>query len=133
VKLKHHRKRKEPFFSKKNDFFYHSGQRILDQAQEKLDESEKRRDDNLIKMEKTMKKMIDVKSGIEHLADKLHHLKGVCFEEIGFLFEIEFISRPKVKYLQRLYHHNQMIMFLIYLVQQKKNLLNLLKNLKLKI
>lgn len=25
-----------------------------------------------------MKKMIEVKSGIEHLADKLHHLKGVC-------------------------------------------------------
>jgi hypothetical protein len=32
-------------------------------------------------MEKTMKKMIEVKSGIEHLADKLHHLKGVCFKE----------------------------------------------------
>ncbi|CAF0939573.1 unnamed protein product [Adineta ricciae] len=53
-----------------------SGQRILEQAQEKLDESEKRRDDNAIKMEKTMKKMVEVKSGIEHLADKLHHLKG---------------------------------------------------------
>jgi hypothetical protein len=32
-------------------------------------------------MEKTMKKMIEVKSGIEHLADKLHHLKGVSFQE----------------------------------------------------
>lgn len=32
-------------------------------------------------MEKTMKKMIEVKSGIEHLADKLHHLKGVCEED----------------------------------------------------
>ncbi|CAF1563043.1 unnamed protein product [Rotaria magnacalcarata] len=53
-----------------------TGQRILEQAQEKFDESEKRRDDNATKMEKTMKKMIEVKSGIEHLADKLHHLKG---------------------------------------------------------
>ncbi|CAF0986621.1 unnamed protein product [Rotaria sp. Silwood1] len=53
-----------------------TGQRILEQAQEKLDESDKRRDDNATKMEKTMKKMIEVKSGIEHLADKLHHLKG---------------------------------------------------------
>jgi hypothetical protein len=58
-----------------------SGQRILADAQEKLTESEKRRDDNATKMEKTMKKMIEVKSGIEHLADKLHHLKGVCFKE----------------------------------------------------
>jgi hypothetical protein len=33
-------------------------------------------------MEKTMKKMIEVKSGIEHLADKLHHLKGVCLNRI---------------------------------------------------
>jgi hypothetical protein len=26
--------------------------------------------------------MIEVKSGIEHLADKLHHLKGVCLKRI---------------------------------------------------
>jgi hypothetical protein len=80
-----------------------------------------------------MKKMIEVKSGIEHLADKLHHLKGVCLiTSITFLL-LSFPSRLRVKYQQQLYHHNQMIMFLIYLVQQKKNLLNLLKNLKLKI
>lgn len=53
------------------------GQRILTEAQDNLNESEKRRDENLTKMEKTMKKMIEVKSGIEHLADKLHHLKAV--------------------------------------------------------
>ena len=58
-----------------------SGQRTLDEAQEKLNESERRRDESSIKMEKTMKKMIEVKSGIEHLADKLHHLKGVCIRE----------------------------------------------------
>ncbi len=56
---------------------FSSGQRVLDEAQEKLNEGEKRRDDAAAKMEKTMKKMIEVKSGIEHLADKLHHLKGV--------------------------------------------------------
>jgi len=52
------------------------GQRILTEAQDSLKESEKRRDENLTKMDKTMKKMIEVKSGIEHLADKLHHLKA---------------------------------------------------------
>jgi hypothetical protein len=39
-------------------------------------------------MEKTMKKMIEVKSGIEHLADKLHHLKGVCLKKINLLFHL---------------------------------------------
>jgi hypothetical protein len=39
-------------------------------------------------MEKTMKKMIEVKSGIEHLADKLHHLKGVCLKKSSPLFDL---------------------------------------------
>jgi hypothetical protein len=68
--------------------FSSSGQRILDEAQESLNESEKRRDESLMKMEKTMKKMIEVKSGIEHLADKLHHLKGVCSRKMILLFPL---------------------------------------------
>ena len=79
MKLKHQRKKNFPcFFFNQYHFDIYSGERILEQAQEKLEESTKRRDDNAAKMEKTMKKMIEVKSGIEHLADKLHHLKAVC-------------------------------------------------------
>ncbi len=84
VKRKHQRKEKIQFLKLKKQIIYFSGQRILDEAQEKLIESEKRRDDDSTKMEKTMKKMIEVKSGIEHLADKLHHLKGVCLQENNF-------------------------------------------------
>lgn len=67
--------------------FLFSGQRILEEAKEKLDENEKRRDENSNKMEKTMKKMIEVKSGIEHLADKLHHLKGVRIDSNEFFIK----------------------------------------------
>jgi len=80
VKRKHQRKKKNLVFFICNRKKCFSGQRILDEAQESLNESEKRRDENAAKMEKTMKKMIEVKSGIEHLADKLHHLKGVCLK-----------------------------------------------------
>lgn len=42
-----------------------------------------------------MKKMIEVKSGIEHLADKLHHLKGVSIREIFFIFIELFVLDEK--------------------------------------
>ncbi len=87
VKRKHQRKIKKLFFIKKEILFSYSGQRMLAEAQEKFNESEKRRDENATKMEKTMKKMIEVKSGIEHLADKLHHLKGVGFKTSNTFLE----------------------------------------------
>ncbi|CAH1786887.1 unnamed protein product [Owenia fusiformis] len=53
-----------------------SGQRMLEEFQNHLAEEEKRRDEALERLDRASKILISVKAGVEHLADKLQHLKA---------------------------------------------------------
>jgi len=54
-----------------------SGQRVLEEFEQKLKEEEQRRDDSAEKLERASNVLVSVKAGVEHLADKLLHLKIV--------------------------------------------------------
>jgi hypothetical protein len=51
-----------------------------------LHKEEERRDNARVKMEQSRRLLVQVKSDIEHLANKVHHLKAVSF--IWFLLTI---------------------------------------------
>ncbi|XP_022084175.1 coiled-coil domain-containing protein 151-like [Acanthaster planci] len=53
-----------------------SGQRMLEQFQAHLKNEEDRRTTSQDKLDKSSKILVNVKSGVEHLADKLQHLKA---------------------------------------------------------
>jgi len=53
-----------------------SGQRMLEEFETHLKEEDVRRDDSQKKLEKSSRILLDVKSGVEHLAEKLKHLKA---------------------------------------------------------
>ncbi|KAK3092525.1 hypothetical protein FSP39_004008 [Pinctada imbricata] len=53
-----------------------SGQRMLEEFQSHLQKEEDRRDEAEQKLQRNSTIMVSVKSGVEHLADKLHHLKA---------------------------------------------------------
>ncbi|XP_071947266.1 outer dynein arm-docking complex subunit 3-like isoform X2 [Antedon mediterranea] len=53
-----------------------SGQRMLEEFQSHLKSEEDRRDISKTKLDKCSKILVSVKSGVEHLADKLQHLKA---------------------------------------------------------
>jgi len=52
-----------------------SGQRMLEEFEQHLKEQEQRRDDAADKLERASHVLVSVKAGVEHLADKLQHLK----------------------------------------------------------
>ena len=54
-----------------------SGQRMLEDFEAHLDKETSRRDGLLDKFNRQSHILFDVKSGVEHLADKLSHLKAV--------------------------------------------------------
>lgn len=54
-----------------------SGQRMLEDFEGHSNKEAKRRDDLLDKFNRQSHILFDVKSGVEHLADKLSHLKAV--------------------------------------------------------
>lgn len=54
-----------------------SGQRTLEEFEQHLKEQEERRDDAAAKLERASHVLVSVKAGVEHLADKLQHLKIV--------------------------------------------------------
>ena len=54
-----------------------SGQRMLEEFENHLKDEEKRRDEAQMKLEKSSRILLEVKSGVEHLAEKLKHLKAV--------------------------------------------------------
>ncbi|XP_033104180.1 coiled-coil domain-containing protein 151-like [Anneissia japonica] len=53
-----------------------SGQRMLEEFEGYLKKEEERRDGSKTKLDKCSKILVSVKSGVEHLADKLQHLKA---------------------------------------------------------
>ncbi|XP_071802586.1 outer dynein arm-docking complex subunit 3-like [Asterias amurensis] len=53
-----------------------SGQRMLEDFQTHLKKEEERRGDSQDKLDRSSKILVNVKSGVEHLADKLQHLKA---------------------------------------------------------
>lgn len=50
---------------------------MLEEFEQHLKEEEQRRDDASEKLERSSNILVSVKAGVEHLADKLHHLKTV--------------------------------------------------------
>ena len=62
-----------------NYFFYYSGQRLLEEYESHLAKEEDRRDEAQARLEKSSRILIGVKSGVNHLAEKLAHLKTVRF------------------------------------------------------
>ena len=53
-----------------------SGQRMLEEFQQRLLDEEKKLEDSRTRQERASKTLINVKAGVEHLADKLQHLKA---------------------------------------------------------
>lgn len=53
------------------------GQRIIEEYEDRLQKEETRRDNARLKMELTNKLLVQVKSDIEHLANKVQFLKAV--------------------------------------------------------
>ena len=54
-----------------------SGQKMLEDFQSHLEKEEDRRDNAEEKLQRSSKILVSVKAGVDHLADKLHHLKAV--------------------------------------------------------
>lgn len=52
------------------------GQKMLEDFQSHLEKEEDRRDNAEEKLQRSSKILVSVKAGVEHLADKLHHLKA---------------------------------------------------------
>jgi len=50
---------------------------MLEEFQNHLESEENRRDTAENKLEKSSKNLVAVKAGVDHLADKLYHLKAV--------------------------------------------------------
>ena len=63
-----------------SSLLFFSGQRMLEDFQTHLKKEEERRGDSQDKLDRSSKILVNVKSGVEHLADKLQHLKAVSFE-----------------------------------------------------
>lgn len=53
------------------------GQRIIEEYEDRLQKEESRRDSARAKMDLTNKLLVQVKSDIEHLANKVQYLKAV--------------------------------------------------------
>ncbi len=57
----------------------HRGQRNIEEYEDRLQKEEQRKDAARVKMEQTKRLLVQVKSDIEHLANKVHHLKAVRY------------------------------------------------------
>ena len=64
-------------FRNKTYFIDNSGQRTLEKFQTHLEEKKIQRDEINEKLEITSQVLVKVKAGVEHLADKLQHIKTV--------------------------------------------------------
>lgn len=61
-----------------NYLIIYRGQRTIEDQEDRLQKEETRRVNAKTKMEDTKRLLVQVKSDIEHLANKVHHLKAVC-------------------------------------------------------
>ncbi|KAL3870343.1 hypothetical protein ACJMK2_038417 [Sinanodonta woodiana] len=78
-KLKEERDRLQQEFEEmkySGDAKLSSGQRVVEEFQAHLEKEEDRRDENDDKLQRGSKILVDVKAGVEHLGDKLYHLKA---------------------------------------------------------
>jgi hypothetical protein len=66
---------------------------MLEEFQNHLDKEEERRDTAEEQLHKASKNLVYVKAGVEHLADKLYHLKAVS---VLYLF---FFSKNKYEFI----------------------------------
>lgn len=57
--------------------FVFSGERMLEEFQNHLQKEDDRRSNAEDNLNRNSNIMVSVKAGVEHLADKLHHLKAV--------------------------------------------------------
>jgi len=55
-----------------------SSQRLLEEHEAHMAAEQNRKDESQSQLEKTSKTLIDIKSGVEHLTEKLKVLKSVC-------------------------------------------------------
>lgn len=69
-----------------------SGQTMLEEFQNHLAKEEKRRDDADEKLQRASRILVQVKAGVEHLADKLHHLKAVSMVFLGGVRAVELLT-----------------------------------------
>jgi hypothetical protein len=58
-------------------FLHFSGQRMLEEFETHLDEEETRQSEASERLEKSSQLLVRLKAGVEHLSDKLQHLKAV--------------------------------------------------------
>jgi len=63
-----------------------SGERMLEEFQGHLHGEESRRDNAEEHLHKASKNLVAVKAGVEHLADKLYHLKAVSLLLFSFTY-----------------------------------------------
>lgn len=64
------------------------GQRVIEENEDKLQKEEIRRDNARAKTDQTKRLLVQIKSDIEHLANKVHHLKAVNLLIMTFLSNI---------------------------------------------
>ena len=67
--------------------FIFSGERMLEEFHNHLDKEEERRDNAEDKLQRSSKILVSVKAGVEHLADKLYHLKAVGISLFHFMYK----------------------------------------------
>ena len=61
-----------------------SGQTMLEEFEGHLGKEENRRETSDELLQRASRILVQVKAGVEHLADKLHHLKAVSFFFFNF-------------------------------------------------
>ena len=66
-----------PFKLVKDCYFPFSGQQMLETFEKQLQEEEKRCEDSSDRLDKSSKILISATAGVDHLAEKLKHLKTV--------------------------------------------------------
>lgn len=59
------------------NFLFYSGQRMLEEFQQRLEEEQAKCAESEQRQTHVSRTLVNVKAGIEHLADKLQHLKAV--------------------------------------------------------
>lgn len=60
----------------------HSGQRLLEEYEERVQGEETRKDEAQEHLERASKILIDVKTGVEHLTEKLKIFKAVSMNSV---------------------------------------------------
>jgi len=63
---------------------------MLEDFQAHLQKEEARMDDSEERLQRNSNIMVSIKAGVDHLADKLHHLKAVSYNNDLFNLNLQF-------------------------------------------